>query len=90
MPELTEFQIVTEKALEELLAEFNRTLEGRKVSGRTEMFIEGHVDDINIWIYTDGACLIGRGVDRVLEKWGYDSLGDLRVAFLDQLRALLA
>ena len=89
MQELTVFQRETERLLEERLMTLGVSLEGRAVSGQEEIFVEATVKDIRIWIYLDEACVIGRAVDRVFEKWDYSSPDELRQAFVNCVISLL-
>ena len=90
MPELSDFQIVTEAQLTDQLAAQGLAVVERQVKGESEVFIEGRVEDVRFWIYVDGACIIGRDVDRVFEKWDFDSPADLRTEFVGQLVRLVS
>lgn len=85
---LTDFQIATEELLAKRLREKGLSVSEREVEGRSEPFIRGTVGGVKVWIYADGACVIGRGVDRVLEKWDYSSPDELREAFVRQVTGL--
>jgi hypothetical protein len=89
MAQLTDFQVETERALEQSLEKVGVALEERKLRGETETYIEAKVHDLSVWIYTDEACVKGRGVDRVFEKWDFDSPQDLRRAFIKQVLDVL-
>lgn len=88
-PPLTEFQRLTESELVGRLDEKGIALADRRVQGTSEVFVSAKAKDVDIWIYIDGACVIGRGVDRVFEKWDYGSLGELRRGFVDLVLELL-
>lgn len=89
MTQLTEFQYETERALNRRLEAIGFVLENRKVLGEKEQYIAGEIQDVKVWIYTDEACVIGRGVDRVFERWDFDSLEELQEAFIRQVLDLL-
>lgn len=82
MPELNDYQAVAHKELSALLNDLNVRPTRNALTGRQEATIEIEADGVRIWIYADGACVVGRGVDRVLEKWDYDSPAELLNEFL--------
>ena len=45
---------------------------------------------VKLWIYSDGACIIGNGADFVYERWDYDDLGALREEFLRRVRKVIS
>lgn len=90
MAELNEFQIATERQLTDQLAAHGLMVVDRTVKGQSEAFIEGRVADVRFWIYLDEACIIGRGTDRVFERWDFDSPSDLRAAFIETMLRLVA
>ena len=84
---LTDFQRLTEAELNNSLSELGLALVDRDIEGVSEPFITGRIRDVTVWIYVNGACVIGPGVDRVYEKWDFLSLEELRRAFIDKVRA---
>jgi len=89
MTQLTTFQVETERHLEEQLKVVGAVLEDRKVSEGMEPFVEGRVRDLSIWIYADEACVVGRGVDRVFEKWDFEDPTALQNEFIGLVVSLL-
>lgn len=89
MAQLTTFQVETERALQEHLKPLGATVQDRKVVGDMEPFVESKVRDLAIWIYADEACVVGRGVERVFEKWDFDRPQDLQGAFIGLVLDLL-
>lgn len=88
-PELTDFQMGTERQLADRLKGRGIELSGRQVEGSTDPAIKGMVDGIRIWIYPEGACVIGRGTDRVFEKVDYSTLDELGSAFIEKVDEIL-
>ena len=80
--QLTPFQQRTDRALAELLSGRDALAVEREIDGLTEPYIRVVVGDLSLWIYVDGASIIGPGVDRVFERWDYASLDALEAAFL--------
>jgi hypothetical protein len=86
---LTEFQIETERQLLTRLDEIRVKPGLRAMSGENEPHVELRIADVAVWIYPDpGASVIGRGVDRMIEKWDYDSPEQLRSDVIDTVVSL--
>ena len=60
---LTPFQLRTELSLGELLDRRGVRPSGRKIEGQSAPYICIAVDSTTLWIYVDGASIIGPGVD---------------------------
>ena len=86
---LTPFQLRTELSLGELLDRRGVRPSGRKIEGQSAPCICVAVDSTTLWIYVDGASIIGPGVDRVFEKWDYASLDALQADFLECVGGVL-
>jgi hypothetical protein len=84
---LTQFQ-VQEAELQRRLAAIGLELRNRTVEGATEQFVSADIGEVRVWIYLDEACVIGGGIDRVFERWDYDSPEQLRDAFVEQVVGL--
>lgn len=59
------------------------------LTGETEIFIESEVNGVRLWIYEDEACIIGKGTERVFEKWDFDTQDELIAAFVEKVVAVL-
>ena len=83
MPSLNEFQIECEKALIDALAS---PIVERSISGIKESFIVGYLPntELKIYIYLDGAEVVGNSVDERFESADYDSLADLQRDFISK------
>jgi hypothetical protein len=86
---LTMFQRECERELMERIGAYGYELRNRRLSGEAEIFIEGEVDGLQVWIYEDEACIIGRGTERVFEKWDFDTQHDLIAAFIEKVVSAL-
>lgn len=87
--QMSEFQILTELELLTRLHEAGLTFDRRDFGDGSEPFVQGWVEDVQIWIYQDGeASLVGRGLDLMFEKWDYDSPEALRAALIEALMGL--
>jgi len=82
MRQLNEYQTGTRDQLIRLLSELRVKPDHMNISGVQEATLEMAADGVRIWVYPDGACLVGNGVDRVYEQWDYKDLAALRMAFL--------
>jgi hypothetical protein len=89
MDKLTAFQRETERSLRQRLGAVGVSIADRKVLGEVEAYIEARVDDVRIWIYSDEACVIGRGIDRVYEKWDFETEQKLKDAFIQQVVSMV-
>jgi hypothetical protein len=87
---LSKEQVLTELQLLERMSASGATLHDRKIGGEQEPYIEGSIGNIQIWIYHDGeACVVGRGLDRVFELPDFNSVQDLRNAFVEVVAMLV-
>jgi len=87
---LTGFQRETERRLAGALGRLGLVLADRILEGDIEPFVQASVGDVRIWIYSDEACVIGRGVDRVYERWDFASPEALATAFIEQVVSLFS
>ena len=81
---LTEFQIVTERALVSFLGGRNRKLENRILGGESETYVRASISGtpLEVWIYDDEAQISGPGVDARFETPDHRDVEALRRAFL--------
>lgn len=77
----------------QLHAEALRSLAGRETKSETNLGAENDTkvtfDPLELWIYEDGANLLGEGVDRRFEAPDFNSLDDLRLSVLAFLSTLI-
>lgn len=101
--ELNAFQECVVEALEGRLRFLGRRIEWRRVVpmkastvvrvliGRpSDSVLEMGIDGLKVWIYTDGCELARGGTSRSFERADFDSLDELRVAFVAAVATELA
>lgn len=59
------------------------------IHGRTEDYVKISIDDLTLWLYHDGAGILGPGIDDRFEWQDYQSLNELGAAFLVRVEQLL-
>lgn len=90
MLEANEFQKTTQHELLTLLGELGVAPSRVEITGRDNATVEIDTGGVKLWIYSDGACIIGNGADFVYERWDYDDLGALREEFLRRVRKVIS
>lgn len=87
---LSDFQRETLADLRNVLQESGRSVESESIAGNKEKYVTISFGGYRALLYLDGAELLGDGLDRRFEKYDFDSLEDLRLHFIQELRQALA
>lgn len=81
------FQLACEEELDAALGRLGRTLSERIVSIGPfgEPMIHAQIPDspLQVWIYSDGAEVVGAGEDRHFERWDWRTPSELQAAFIE-------
>lgn len=87
--ELSDFQRKALADVRNVLHEVGRSAESESVLGNEEKYVAILFGGYQALIYVDGAELLCNGVDRRFEKYDFDSLDDLRLHFVREVRQAL-
>ncbi len=87
--ELSDFQRDALADIRDVLKDAGRSSESESVLGNQEKYVAIAFGGYKALLYADGAELLGNGLDRRFEKYDFDSLDDLRIHFILELRQLM-
>lgn len=87
--DLTQFQLATTQAIRVMLAERKRNIESEELSGSRQKYVILSVAGHQVYVYEDGAEILGNGLDMRFEREDYPSLEHLQRDMLSQLSGLL-
>lgn len=86
------FQRSCDLAVSALLVELGLAYAERREHSGKEFYIEGRIarPELEVWIYADGANLVGTALDLRLEHWDAESPASLTQQLCERIRAAAA
>jgi hypothetical protein len=88
MPTPTKFQFQLHYEAMQLLAEHKIPFQNETEERPTDLALKLTFRDVALWIFKDGANLVGAGLNRAFEANDFKNLEALKIACLDYLKTL--
>ncbi len=86
---LNPFQLDAQERLKEILNRSGISAVFEVGGGPREYGIKVSVGEYESWIYPDGADVIGPGMDKRFEIYDFDSLDELKMAYLEFVESIV-